>query len=103
MALGKALKDSGILCAPRYIQKPAFECQVIKNQVTFGTSRWPFTLARPEATDYSRCHFEGTWNALEHVLVLPWNEKYTDEHIEYLATNIRNAVKSLATKEVVVN
>ena len=98
VALGKALKDSGILCAPRYIQKPAFECQVIKNQVTFGTSRWPFTLARPEATDYSRCHFEGTWNALEHVLVLPWNEKYTDIHIDYLASNIRNAVKSLTTK-----
>ncbi len=98
VALGAALKSSGILCAPRYIQKPAFECQVIKNQVTFGTSRWPFTLARPEATDYSRCHFPGTWNALEHVLVLPWNEKYTDEHIEYLATNIRHAVRSLTTK-----
>ncbi|MEJ7590905.1 MAG: hypothetical protein WKF77_05105 [Planctomycetaceae bacterium] len=101
VALGAALKDSGILCAPRYIQKPAFECQVIKNQVTFGTSRWPFTLARPEATDYSRCHFTGTWNALEHVLVLPWNEKYTDEQIEYLATNIRHAVKSLTTKSAV--
>ncbi len=101
VALGAALKNSGILCAPRYIQKPAFECQVIKNQVTFGTSRWPFTLARPEATDYSRCHFTGTWNALEHVLVLPWNEKYTDEHIAYLATNIRRAVKSLTTNVAV--
>ena len=102
VALGAALKDSGILCAPRYIQKPAFECHVIKQQVTFGTSRWPFTLARPEAVDYSRSHFEGTWNALEHVLVLPWNEKYTDEHIQYLATNIRNAVSSL-TNKVLVN
>ena len=101
VALGAALKDYGILCAPRYIQKPAFECQVIKNQVTFGTSRWPFTLARPEATDYSRCHFEGTWNALEHVLVLPWNEKYTDENIQYLSTNIRNAVMSLTQKVAV--
>ncbi|MFN9720534.1 MAG: DegT/DnrJ/EryC1/StrS family aminotransferase [Planctomycetota bacterium] len=101
VALGAALKDHGILCAPRYIQKPAFECQVIRNQVTFGTSRWPFTLARPEATDYSRCHFEGTWNALEHVLVLPWNEKYTDEHIQYLSTSIRNAVMSLTGKVAV--
>ncbi|MDA1229423.1 MAG: hypothetical protein O2856_01490 [Planctomycetota bacterium] len=101
VALGKALKDFGILCAPRYIQKPAFECQVIRDQVTFGTSRWPFTLARPEAVDYSRSHFEGTWNALEHVLVLPWNEKYTDEHIGYLATNIRNAAASLTTKVLV--
>jgi hypothetical protein len=71
---------------------------VIRNQVTFGTSRWPFTLARPEATDYSRSRFTGTWNALEHVLVLPWNEKYTDEHIEYLSTRIRNAVSSLTSK-----
>jgi len=98
VALGAALKGSGILCAPRYIQKPAFECQVIRQQVTFGNSHWPFTLARPEAVDYSRSLFEGTWNALEHVLVLPWNEKYTDEHIQYLAANIRNAVTSLTGK-----
>jgi perosamine synthetase len=95
VALGAALKDFGILCAPRYIQKPAFCCQVIKDQCTFGTSRWPFTLARPEAVDYSRSLFEGTWNALEHVLVLPWNEKYTDEHISYLSVNIRTAVAQL--------
>jgi perosamine synthetase len=101
VSLGAALKDSGILCAPRYIQKPAFECQVIKQQVTFGTSRWPFTLARPEAVDYSRRNFEGTWNALEHVLVLPWNEKYTDAHIQYLATNIRNAVLGLTGRVLV--
>jgi dTDP-4-amino-4,6-dideoxygalactose transaminase len=100
-ALGAALKDSGILCAPRYIQKPAFECQVIKQQVTFGNSRWPFTLATAEAVDYSRSLFEGTWNALEHVLVLPWNEKYGDEHVEYLASNIRSAVLSLTAKELV--
>ena len=101
VALGAALKNSGILCSPRYIQKPAFECQVVKHQVTFGTSRWPFTLARPEAVDYSRRHFEGTWNALEHVLVLPWNEKYTDLHIQYLATSIRHAVASLTDSVLV--
>ena len=95
VALGAALRESGILCAPRYIQKPDFCCQVIKDQCTFGNSRWPFTLARPEAVDYSRELFEGTWNALEHVLVLPWNEKYNDQHIAYLATNIREAVASL--------
>jgi len=95
VALGAALREKGIACAPRYIQKPAFECQVIKEQVTFGNSRWPFTLARPEAVDYSRDRFAGTWDALQHVLVLPFNELYTDEHIQYLATNIRDAVSSL--------
>ncbi|MEZ6124070.1 MAG: DegT/DnrJ/EryC1/StrS family aminotransferase [Planctomycetaceae bacterium] len=93
--LGARLREKGIACAPRYIQKPAFECQVIRDQVTFGTSRWPFTLARPDAVDYSRARFSGTYKALEHVLVLPFNELYTDEHISYIANAIREAVTEL--------
>lgn len=100
VALGAALRQQGIACAPRYIQKPAFCCRVFTDQVTFGTSRWPFSLARPEAVDYDRSRFEGTWNALEHILVLPFTERYTDEHIEYLAENIRDAVEMLRTSTV---
>lgn len=93
--LGAALRDKGIACAPRYIQKPAFECQVIRDQVTFGTSRWPFTLARPEAVDYSREKFEGTYKALEHVLVIAFNECYTSEHVDFIATAVREAAETL--------
>ena len=93
------LRGLGIACAPRYIQKPAFECQVIRDQVTFGTSRWPFSLARPEAVDYSRDRFAGTYKALEHVLVLPFNECYTDEHVDFLARSIREAAASLQQTE----
>ena len=99
--LGSVLRGLGVACAPRYIQKPAFECQVIRDQVTFGTSRWPFTLARPEAVDYSRRNFEGTYQALEQVLVLPFNECYTDEHIDFLATSLREAAVSLHSREQV--
>ena len=99
VGLGAALREKGIACAPRYIQKPAFRCQVLRDQVTFGTSRWPFTLARPEAVDYSDELFPGTWKALQHVLVLPFNERYTDEHIEFLATEIRDAVLSLTRSQ----
>jgi hypothetical protein len=53
-ALAAELKLGGIASAPRYIQKPAFACRVFTEQRTFGESRWPFTLARPEAVDYSR-------------------------------------------------
>jgi len=49
VALAAALREHGIASAPRYIQKPAFECQVFKDQNTFGSSRWPFTLASPSA------------------------------------------------------
>src|SRR5581483_6217073 len=50
--LAAALKQRGIFSAPRYIQKPAFACEIFREQRTFGKSRWPFTLARPEAVDY---------------------------------------------------
>ena len=93
--LGAALREKGIACAPRYIQKPAFECKVIRDQVTFGTSRWPFSLARPEAVDYSRDKFPGTYKALEHVLVIAFNECYTDEHVDFIATSVREAAEAL--------
>ena len=94
-ALAQALRFYDIAAAPRYIQKPAFRCKVIADQVTFGTSRWPFTLARPEALDYSAEKFPGTFGGLEQALVLPWNERMTDEHIDFLGDSVRNAIASL--------
>ncbi|HAZ44797.1 MAG TPA: DegT/DnrJ/EryC1/StrS family aminotransferase [Cyanobacteria bacterium UBA11369] len=92
VGLAQKLKTKGIFSAPRYIQKPAFMCEIFQKQNTFGKSRFPFTLARPEAVDYSRDRFTGTYAGLESVLVLPWNERYTDEHIDYIAESIREAV-----------
>jgi dTDP-4-amino-4,6-dideoxygalactose transaminase len=98
-ALGRLLRDMGIASSPRYIQKPAFRCEVIRAQRTFGQSRFPFTLARPEALDYSASRFPGTFAALERVLVLPWNERYTDAHVEFLARSIRRALAQSAGEE----
>ncbi len=97
-ALAQALRFYDIAAAPRYIQKPAFHCKVIADQVTFGTSRWPFTLARPEAVDYAAEKFPGTYAGLEQALVLPWNERMTDEHIDFLGSSIIEALASLGTK-----
>jgi dTDP-4-amino-4,6-dideoxygalactose transaminase len=94
-ALAKELKAANIASAPRYIQKPAFRCQVFRDQRTFGNSRWPFTLARPAAVDYSQERFPGTFEYLDRVLVLPWNERYTHEHINYLAAAIHHAAVKL--------
>lgn len=92
VALAAKLRDYDVASAPRYIQKPAFECEVFAEQRTFGNSRWPFTLARPEATDYARSRFPGTYRALEQVLVLPINERYTEAHVDTLAASIAAAV-----------
>jgi perosamine synthetase len=97
VGLAKRLKaDFGIFSAPRYIQKPAFQCEVIQNQRTFGNSRFPFNLARPEAVDYDPQKFPGTFTGLERVLVLPWNEAYTDAHIDYIARAIKTAIAQLS-------
>jgi dTDP-4-amino-4,6-dideoxygalactose transaminase len=97
VGLAKKLKEEkGIFSAPRYIQKPAFQCEIFEKQRTFGNSRFPFTLAKAEAVDYGRDRFPGTFSGLEQVLVLPWNEAYTDEHIQYIADAVKQAVAQLA-------
>jgi dTDP-4-amino-4,6-dideoxygalactose transaminase len=98
VGLAKLLKEKGIFSAPRYIQKPAFMCEIFQKQRTFGNSRYPFTLARPEAVDYDRARFSGTFAGLESVLVLPWNERYTSTHVDYIATEIHNAVNLLVNR-----
>jgi perosamine synthetase len=95
VTLAADLRDLGVASAPRYIQKPAFMCEVFQKQRTFGNSRYPFTLARPEAVNYHPSRFPGAFSALATILVLPWNERYTEEHVEYIAGSIRQAVEKL--------
>jgi len=94
-SLAKELRARGIAATPRYIQKPAFACAVFSEQRTFGNSHFPFTLARAEAIDYSAERFPGTFAALNGIIVLPWNDRYTDDHVDYIAHSIRDAVASL--------
>jgi hypothetical protein len=87
-----------VICAPRYIQKPAFECQVIRDQATFGTSRWPYSLRDSDPSTLptlARQDFPGTYLGLASVVVLPWNEQYSDEHVEFLARAVEESVQCL--------
>ena len=98
VGVGMDLREQGIACAPRYIQKPAFECAVFRDQKTFGSSRYPFSLASEAALDHRRERFPGTYNGLARVLVLPWNERYEDGHVEFLAERIIDSVTQRAGK-----
>jgi dTDP-4-amino-4,6-dideoxygalactose transaminase len=95
VALGSELREYDVASAPRYIQKPAFQCEIFREQRTFGDSRWPFTLAAPEPVDYSPDLFPGTFEALANVLVLPINERYEDRHVDHVAASIRQAAAKL--------
>ena len=87
-ALAASLRAGDVASAPRYIQKPAFDCAVIRDQRTFGRSRFPFTLARPEAVDYAPERYRGVHDFLRRVLVLPWNERLAEAHIDHIAARI---------------
>jgi dTDP-4-amino-4,6-dideoxygalactose transaminase len=95
VGMANLLKEKNIFSAPRYIVKPAFMCQVFQDKNTLGDSQFPFNLARPEAIDYRMESYPDTARALHDVLVLPWNEKYTDAHVEYIAENVRAVVEKL--------
>ena len=98
-AFGARLKEAGIFCAPRYIQKLAFECEVLRDQKTFGASRFPFVgehrKGDPEIR-YSKEDTPGAVEALAGVVVLPWNEKYTDAHVDAIAGVIRQTARDLS-------
>lgn len=87
----KALKDRGIFSAPRYIQKPAFMCEVLRDQVTFGKSGFPFRgphRAGLPPVKYDEKDYPGTTEALAKVCVLPWNEFYTEDDVQYIADKV---------------
>jgi dTDP-4-amino-4,6-dideoxygalactose transaminase len=91
-ALAGRLNELGVASAPRYIRKPAFECQVLKDRVTLGKSGYPFSL-RPDLTPARPEDYPGTMQALAHILVLPWNENYTTEHVQFITSTIKESLK----------
>ncbi|TAM74944.1 DegT/DnrJ/EryC1/StrS family aminotransferase [bacterium] len=93
--VARLLRDYDIFTVPRYIQKPAFACEVFQQHRTFGNSHFPFTLARPEALDYSRERFPGTFEALDGILVIPWNDRFTSDDVRFIAEAIRTSVATL--------
>jgi len=93
------LKGRGIFCGPRYIQKPAFMCQIFTERNTFGNSKFPFEgecRKDDPPVVYDPKEYPGTFDALSHVVVLPWNEFYTEEHVNYIAENIKQVAEELA-------
>jgi len=98
-ALGRRLQQSGIACAPRYIQKPAFECQLFRDWSRSPVTAMPLhhnPRRQGPQPPFVRRDYPGAIAALEGVLVLPINERYTTAHVEFLAAEITAAVTGLA-------
>jgi dTDP-4-amino-4,6-dideoxygalactose transaminase len=101
-AFSAMLKESGIFSAPRYIQKPAFMCEVLKDKKTYGKSHCPYDCPSRKGEKepiYDVKDYPGTMKALERVLVLPWSEFYTREHVDYIAKNINKIAEFYLSKK----
>ncbi len=98
-ALGKRLSHCGVHNAPRYIRKPAFECAVFARALEYPVMSLAYEQSprtAPEQQD--RDQLVGTYAALEQLLVLPWNEHYTTEHVQFIAESIRSAHSELTQR-----
>lgn len=88
LEIARLLKEHDVTAMPRYIQKPAFMCKVFQERRTFGSSGYPFTLARGQALDYRPERFPGTLAALERILVIPWNDRYSEDDVGHISSSI---------------
>ncbi len=98
IALGKRMQQAGIACVPRYIQKPAFECELFadwkRSPVTWLPLQQNPRREQPQPL-FRRADFPGAVQALEHVIVLPINERYQAVHVGHVAARIAAAVEEL--------
>lgn len=98
-ALGAALKSAGVFCVPRYIQKPAFMCRVFRDRKTYGRSQCPYSCRERQdgsAITYDPADYPGAMRGLERIVVLPWNEAYTEGHVAFIAAAVQAAVAAVA-------
>jgi dTDP-4-amino-4,6-dideoxygalactose transaminase len=98
-AFSKQLKECGVWSAPRYIQKPAFMCEVFRDQNTFGKSGFPFRGPHRKGlppVEYRPEEYPGIDEALSRICVLPWNEKYTEDDVRFVADAILQTAEELS-------
>ena len=91
--IGKELKQLGVWNVPRYIRKPAFMCRQFQERNTFRDTKFPYA-GHDGAPDVERLDdYPGCRDGLAQLLVLPWTEKYEEEHVRYIADRIGEAVE----------
>ncbi len=98
-ALGKRMQGDGVACAPNYIQKPAFECELFRDWRQSPVTWLPLqqnARATGPQPPFTSAGYPGALQALDSVIVLPINERYEPVHIAHVAAVIRAGVQGLA-------
>lgn len=97
--LGGRMRAQGIACAPRYVVKPAFECQLFREWRDSPVSWLPLqhnARGKVDGALFDRRDYPGSVTGLDQVVVLPINERYRPHHVETVAKAIRKAHEELS-------
>ena len=98
IALGERMRSRGVACAPRYVQKPAFECELFRAWQRSPVTGRPYAARGAERTLlFDRVDYPGAVHGLDQVVVVPVNERYTHSHCKTVAAAIRAAHRELTT------
>jgi dTDP-4-amino-4,6-dideoxygalactose transaminase len=91
LALLREVIDSGTLDCTRGTRVKVFECAFAAHH----------GISHARAVSYDPADHPGTMQGLERVVVLPWNERYTNEHVDGIAAAVRAAVSGLIRRRAV--
>ena len=96
-ALAQALSEEGIPASAHYIGKPIFLYDLLRSKQVFGASHCPWDCPRrPVSTvRYEPGACPQTEKALDDLVVLPMNEKFTEQDVRDLAAGIHKVVEAL--------
>lgn len=94
-AVAARLGEFGLPISPGYVGAPIFEClSATREQVTFGTSGYPFTLA-PEGFSYADVAVPGARDALARIIVFWMHEAMTDDEIDAVGDIVAGACQDV--------
>ena len=98
VALGSRMRAAGIACAPRYVVKPAFECQLFREWRKSPVTWLPLQhnpRGQRDGALFERADYPGSVAGLDQVVVLPINERYRPEHVMTVSHAIQAAHREL--------
>lgn len=93
--VAERLRAAGIPSQPGYVGRPAYACGVFRRWREYTVMRMPVQCAGLDAApweDLGPARHPGVYRGLATALVLPWNERYTDAHVDAIAAALRSAL-----------
>jgi dTDP-4-amino-4,6-dideoxygalactose transaminase len=88
---GAALVAEGVPAWVEYIIDPLYRSPMFTEKQTYGTSGYPISEFGRQDYRYGLC--PNAERALKEVIAIHWNENYTEQHVELIASAIRKVAE----------